>query len=246
MRARDYIDQVMQYLEADETVKARLRQDLMEHIQDAGDDAIYRMGSPKELAAELMDTLYSDKSDVVRELVRARAELRRYNNYEYISKARLFGLPLVHIRFSRHRPLKPAKGILAIGLASAGVISIGVFSFGILSIGALSLGLLSIGAIAAGGFALGGVALGLMALGGLSIGLYALGGAAFAARVAIGGWASGTVAIGGTAEGIYTIATGGTTLDVSAVSRQEAQDLIRQAYPDIPDFVLRFLTSIFR
>lgn len=257
MRAREYVEKVMQYVEADDAVKKRLSEDLLEHIRDAGGDrAIESMGCPKDMASELMDSLYADKSEVIRELVRTKAEFNRYGGpflswglfweYEYISKQKLFGLPLVHIRFKRNRPLKPAKGIIAVGLNSVGVISVGAFSTGLLSVGAASLGLLAVGGIAAGGFALGGIALGIMAIGGIAAGVYTIGGVSAALRIAVGGWASGTVAIGGTAEGMHTIATGGTNLRISEVSRQEVQDLIRQAYPNVSNFIMRLMTSMFR
>jgi hypothetical protein len=262
MRAKEYVDQVLRYMEADEAVKRRLAVDLLEHIQAAGgDEAITRMGDPKDMAAELMDTLYSDKAEIVRELIKTKAALYRYNafDYEYISKHSLFGLPLVHIRIKYGRgsmSFKPAKGIIAIGLTSVGVISIGTFSAGIISFGALSAGLLAFGGLALGGFALGGVAVGLAALGGLALGIiawgglaigkYALGGAAIASHIAVGGWASGTVAIGNTAVGEHTIAAGDQLRVYSAVSKQEAQMLIERVYPNTKDFIVRLMTAFFR
>lgn len=260
MRAREYIDEVMRHVEAEESVKSRLAKDLLEHINAAGgESAIGRMGDPKEMAAELMDALYTDKSEVVRELVRTKAALRRYRiDYEYVSKRKLFGLPLVHIRCKLEKPLKPAVGIVAFGLNAVGVLSFGVFSFGLLSFGALALGLLlAFGGGAAGGFAVGGLAVGFIALGGFAVGLvtlggfsagyyHAFGGFAKSAHIAIGGYASGHVAIGGTAEGAYTIATGGTSFDFGAVSKADARALIQQAYPEIKEFYLRFMTWLFR
>jgi hypothetical protein len=80
------------------------------------------------------------------------------------SRARLAGIPLVHVHFSTEteRPAcrstnsiapfwKPvAKGWPAIGEASFGVASIGVFSVGILSFGGFTAGILAIGIFAAG------------------------------------------------------------------------------------------------
>jgi len=251
MKAKEYVDQVLRYLEADESVKRRLAVDLLEHINAAGgDEAIKRMGDPKDMAAELMDTLYTDKSEVIRELVRARAAMYRngvyyrYYDYEYISKTKLFGLPLVHI--SGKPTMKPAKGIIAIGLTAVGVVAIGTFSVGIISFGALSAGLLfAFGGLALGGFAVGGVAAGIIAWGGLALGVYAMGGAAFASHIAVGGYANGTVAIGNTAVGEYTISTGDRWSLTSAVSKQEAQMLIERAYPDIWNWIVRMMTVFF-
>ena len=259
MRAKEYVEEVMRHVEAEEPVKSRLAKDLLEHINDAGGEpAIGRMGDPKELAAELMDSLYSDKTEVIRELVRAKAALRRYRfDYEYVSKRKLFGMPLVHIRCKPEKPMKPAVGIVAIGLNAVGVLSFGLFSFGLLSFGVLALGLLlAFGSFAAGGLAFGAVAAGLMAFGGVAVGLvtyggasigyfHAVGGYAKSAHVAAGGYAVGNVAIGGTAEGTYTIATGGTSLDVGAVTKAEARALIEQAYPQIRQGWLRFMTWFF-
>lgn len=248
MQAREYVEQVMRYVEADESIKRRLSEDLYSHIQaEGGAAAIARMGDPKEMAAELMDAIYSDKSEVIRELVRTKAALRNSGGYEYISKRKLFGLPLVHIRYKRASPLKPAKGIVAIGNTAVGIVAVGGAAVGLVSIGGISVGLLSLAGVAVGLLAaFGGVSVGALAYGGVAVGVYAFGGAAIASRVAIGGWAMGTAAIGGTAEGAYTIATGGTSLDFSAVSKQEARALIEQAYPNIWPPIVRFLTGLFR
>ncbi|MBR5471890.1 MAG: helix-turn-helix transcriptional regulator [Oscillibacter sp.] len=78
--------------------------------------------------------------------------------FSYTSKKRLFGLPLVSIRFGRDR--HPSKHTLAVG-----IIAIGNFSIGIVSIGMISAGLLSLGMIAFGAAALGMVSLGWWGIG---------------------------------------------------------------------------------
>lgn len=78
--------------------------------------------------------------------------------FSYTSKKKLFGLPLVSIRFGRDR--HPSKHTLAVG-----IIAIGNFSVGIVSIGMISAGLLSIGVIALGAAALGVVSLGWWGIG---------------------------------------------------------------------------------
>ena len=92
--------------------------------------------------------------------------------YEFKSKTKLFGIPLVHIVYGPAfnpvtKQIRIAKGIIAIG--------------------PIAIGVLSLGGISIGGFCLGGVAAGIMALGGFAIGLL----------LAIGGLAVGFIALGG-------------------------------------------------
>ncbi|MCL2367759.1 MAG: hypothetical protein FWC72_02080 [Oscillospiraceae bacterium] len=245
MRTKEYVAQVLQFVEASETVKRRLSEDLLEHINAAGgDEAIKRMGSPKDMAAELMDTLYADKTDVIRELVKAKAELRESAGYEYISKTRLFGLPLVHIcmrgpMFWRRNQRNVAKGIIAIGDIAVGLVAIGGISAGLISLGGISLGLLALGGLALGGWALGGVAIGLLAWGAVAVGMYALGAVSVASHVAIGQVARGTVAIGENAEGLYTMAG-------DLATRQDIRALITQAYPNTWQVIIRLLSLFHR
>ena len=83
--------------------------------------------------------------------------------YSYTSKQKLFGLPLVSIRFGRDR--HPSRHNTAVG-----IIAIGNFSVGVISMGMISAGLVSVGMIA-----FGGLALGMVALGGAVIGTSAIG-----------------------------------------------------------------------
>jgi len=78
--------------------------------------------------------------------------------FSYTSKKRVFGLPLVSIRFGRDR--RPSKHTLAVG-----IIAVGNFSVGVISIGMISAGLLSLGMIAFGAAALGVVSLGWWGIG---------------------------------------------------------------------------------
>lgn len=202
----EYIQQVLSYVDADASTKERLRQDLQSHLYEAcqgksAQDLLPKLGDPKEMAADLIDTLYDDKRDIIRQLIQARAQAAQPNVYEYKSSSTLFGLPLVHINLTRgnvpsHRP-RVARGILAIGDIAIGVVALGAIALGGISIGALSLGLLSLGGLAlgllgalgglaAGMFAFGGVAIGYMAFGGAAVGLYAFGGAVYASRIGMG------------------------------------------------------------
>lgn len=100
--------------------------------------------------------------------------------WEYCSEAKLFGLPLVHIRIGDRFAVlrKPVKAWIAVGHAAIG----GLFAFGgvaiaPISIGGLSLGLLSGGGLGVGLVALGGIAVGIWPLfGGLIIGWQAFNG----------------------------------------------------------------------
>ena len=125
-------------------------------------------------------------------------------HYEYISKKRVFGLPLLHVNFGLG--FYRAKGIFAFGNFATGFFSYGFLSIGLIAAGFMSLGLLAFGGIAlgllfgAGGvstglLAFGGVAVGVMTFGGLSVGYVAVGGAAIG-QYAIGGWAQGWLAVG--------------------------------------------------
>ncbi len=119
--------------------------------------------------------------------------------YEYVSSARLFGLPLVHIAFGPQRggPRGIAKGIIAIGDMAFGVVfALGGVAVGGVSIGGLSVGVLALGGGALGCVAVGGLAVGLIALGGLAVGVLAIGGGAIG-YYAVGGGAIGVHAAGG-------------------------------------------------
>lgn len=120
-------------------------------------------------------------------------------HFEYVSKTRLFGLPLVHINVGAG--LYRAKGIVAIGNVATGLIAIGGLSVGILAIGGIALGLLFVlGGLSLGALAIGGVALGGIAVGGVAIGLVSVGGLAVG-WFAIGGFSVGQISLGGIAEG---------------------------------------------
>ena len=165
---------------------------------------------------------------VIREL-RAAEQQRRpeffqakspLENWEYRSRATLFGLPLVHWRsFGKIR--KPgekiptaigwiacgerAYGILyASGGIAVGGIATGGLSIGLLSFGGLSIGLLAFGGLAVGGIALGGGAIGYIASGGMVLGWHAaMGGMVAAHELACGGAALGNHVNDDVARGFF-------------------------------------------
>ncbi len=99
---------------------------------------------------------------------------------EFMSTARMAGMPLVHITLGRnpetgHR--KVAMGCIAIGRIAVGVVPIGQVAIGVCPIGQLSLGLLvGVGQLTTGIFAIGQMALGvLLGIGQFATGFYAIG-----------------------------------------------------------------------
>lgn len=123
--------------------------------------------------------------------------------FEYISKRRILGLPLLHVHFGLG--VCRAHGIFAFGNFASGFVSAGFFSVGFLAVGIFALGLvalgnfvlacLAMGSIAAGVLAFGGISVGVMSFGGLAVGQIAVGGAAIG-QYAVGDWANGWLAIG--------------------------------------------------
>lgn len=99
---------------------------------------------------------------------------------EYRSRWKLFGVPLVHVRFSRADEGEPAVfgwfagGDRAYGLVFAwggfavAPISVGALAIGFFALGNLSVGVISLGTIGLGAFAVGCAAIGVDAYGWLS------------------------------------------------------------------------------
>ncbi|MDP4183111.1 MAG: hypothetical protein Q8942_18735 [Bacillota bacterium] len=244
----NYINEVLNNIVADKNMKERIRNDLFLHLNELSsegniDDILTRMGDPKEVAKEFMDTIYDDKSEIIEKLIQERTKVNILMNgyYEYKSKAKLFGLPLVHIKLNR-RSGKPcvAKGIVAIGTVSIGVLSIGALPIGLISLGGFAVGAVSFGGVSIGLLlALGGLAVGSLAVGGFAVGLGAIGGCVIG-KIAIGGYAKGTVAIGSTAVGKYIM----TTQHIGPDTKEAVYGLIKNAYPNLPDWIVNFFSSL--
>lgn len=134
-------------------------------------------------------------------------ELTRYiRGYQYTSKTKIAGIPLVSIRFSRQLGKDGiAKGIIAIGNIAVGVVSIGACSFGLLSFGALAAGLFALGAFAVGIAAWGALAVGVVSFGATAAGIYSAGVAAWGREIAVGVNAVGKTAIGETVQGTHSL-----------------------------------------
>ena len=171
--------------------------------------------------------------------------------YEYISKKKLFGLPLVHIHFGAGTPR--AKGIIAIGNIATGLISIGFISCGLISLGTVAIGLfslaclslglfLSLGNISIGALAIGGIAIGLVSFGGVSIGLYSIGGCAIAKNIAYGGYAHSHIAIGDVCKGTYIFHTSDTGRDFT---QEELRTVIMREFPHLWTFMVNIFCGLF-
>ncbi len=158
-------------------------------------------------------------------------ELSRYfRGYAYDSKTRLFGLPLVSVRFCLYgRPLGSrdvARGIIAIGNIAVGVVSLGLISAGLLSLGVIAAGLLSVGCLAFGLAALGPVAVGLWYAGGVA----ALGG-----RIAVGVAAVGETAVGYDAAGQQVLLWG------NGLTQAEVEAFLLEHHPGLWRPLLKLL-----
>lgn len=152
------------------------------------------------------------------------------NEYEYISKIKIAGIPLVHIHTGRSHQC--ARGIIAIGNNAFGVIAIGGFAAGLLSFGGMSLGLLfAFGGIAVGSVSFGGFSVGALAFGGCAVGMLAAGGLAVGKEFAIGGTSVAPVSIGTNIEASFRV-----TQDTAA---ETINRYIEENAPYIPAFLRR-------
>lgn len=148
----------------------------------------------KDYVEESIPTAMPVESEVNRRLEELTRAMR---GYRYTSKTRVFGIPLVSVRFSRHSLRDgTALGIIAIGNVAIGVLSIGALSLGVFGIGAMTIGLL---------LGLGAVAIGLLAIGAVAIGAISFGAVALGLKIAAGAVAVGRVAVGVEASGLYTL-----------------------------------------
>ena len=163
--------------------------------------------------------------------------------YRFDSKTRIFGLPLVSIRFGfvRNRKLSMdnvARGIIAIGNAAIGVVAIGIVGVGLFTFGVVGLGLLSLGIVAAGLGAFGVMALGYLALGVSAVGVYAGGVAAIAAKIAAAVSAVAPTAIGEHASGSHVLLWG------DGLTAPEVRAFLLEHHPDLWQPLLDLFASL--
>ena len=162
--------------------------------------------------------------------------------YRFDSKTRIFGLPLVSIRFGFVRNGKlsmdnVARGIIAIGNAAIGVVAIGIVGVGLFTFGVVGLGLLSLGIVAAGLGAFGVMALGYLALGVSAVGVYAGGVAAIAAKIAAAVSAVAP-AIGEHASGSHVLLWG------DGLTAPEVRAFLLEHHPDLWQPLLDLFSSL--
>ena len=242
-----YVNEVLSYIIADNNMKARIRDDLTSQLNESAatediDEVIHRMGEPKEVAREFMDSMYEDKGELFDEIISKHPDKAVFMKrvYEFKSRASLFGIPLVHIKFNRYGKPTVAKGILAIGTVSVGFISIGTIPLGVICLGGLPVGIVALGGISIGLLlAIGGIAVGAAAIGGVAVGLAAIGGVAIG-NIAVGGYAKGIVAIGDRAFGDYVL----TTNHLGPETSEKVSALVRSAFPNLPDWIIDILSGI--
>ena len=156
------------------------------------------------------------------------------------SKTRIFGLPLVSVRFHLRphmmRNRDAARGIIAIGNIAIGVVALGALSVGVASIGALSAGLLSIGCLAFGLAALGPVAIGLLAFGPVALGLWYAGGVtALGGKIAVGVAAVGDTAVGYDAAGNHVLLWG------DGLTQAQVEAFLLEHHPNLWKPLLKLL-----
>ena len=179
-------------------------------------------GGSGEISSKQADRL-EKKVDELTNYVKGRV-------YRYDSKTRIFGLPLVSIRFGFVRNGKlsmdnTAKGIIAIGNCAIGVVAIGIVGVGLFTFGVLAMGLLSLG-IVAGGLAAFGVA------------AHAGGVAAIAAKIAVAVSSVAPTAVGEFASGSHVLLWG------DGLTAPEVQTFLLEHHPDLWRPLLRLLTEI--
>ena len=168
--------------------------------------------------------------------------------YEYISKTKIKGIPLVHVNLGLGHGIKKAKGIIAIGDIAKGEIALGGIALGLFSLGGVSLGLLalgglalalllSVGGVSIGSIALGGMAIGFFSIGGLSIGLYSIGGCSIAKYIAAGDYAYGHIAIGNHVKGTVELIK-------NEVTSSEIRNIIVEHFPRTWNIIVSIFSNI--
>ena len=143
--------------------------------------------------------------------------------YRYDSKTRIFGLPLVSIRFGFTRNGRVsienvARGVIAIGNCAVGVVAIGIIGVGLLSFGVVSMGLLALGVSA--------------------VGVYAGGVAAIAAKIAVAVSAVAPTAVGEFASGSHVLLWG------DGLTAPEVRSFLLEHHPDLWQPLLDLFASL--
>lgn len=241
-----YIDKIIESIgihgKKEKLIREDLYASLMEKAEATGEgDPYILLGDIEEVAEEFRENL---------EVKNSRRYRSRYINvgrfdYEFVSKTKIFGIPLVHVNT---KPFGIAKGIFSFGTLSIGVFSFGCISMGIISFGAAALGILAaLGGISLSGLlSMGGIAVsGFFSSGGLALAYgCSMGGAAISKFIAIGGYAKADIAIGGSAHGIVAVfkqyGEGQYMFKIPADSK-EVIAVIKNIYPNISSGIIDFI-----
>lgn len=206
-RIRRYILAIMRNVYLRTETRRRIADDLKATMLAACEDkpvedVIRDMGSPLQMASELMDVHAANVEELG--VVNAILYAAKHGRFEMRSRAMIGNKPLVHVAFGYNEETGGPK-------VAEGIIAIGNIAKGWLAFGGVAIGALALGGVAIGGIALGGLAIGLLGLGGLALAVVlGLGGAALAGGVSIGGLALAVwTAVGGYARAMnYYTATG--------------------------------------
>ena len=161
-------------------------------------------------------------------------------HYEYVSKTKIFNMPLVHVNFGFG--IKRAKGIIAIGNIATGFISIGIVSLGLISLGFLALGLLfALGVFSLGFLSIGAIAVGFLSVASVSVGYFSVGAVAVG-KYSIGAFAYGSsISFGARAIGGCPIDTQNGTI---TYTRDQIRELIELKANYIPEFIKQIFISL--
>ncbi|GLC30213.1 hypothetical protein [Clostridium omnivorum] len=232
----EYINMVINYIGIRGRKEREIREDLLSSLIEKQQitresDPYILLGEPEEIAAEFRENLgiVNDTRNYYRP---------RYGyGYEYVSKTKIFGLPLFHMNC---KPMGVAKGIFSFGSIAVGVFSFGAISVGVFSFGAVSLGIIL--AIAGAAFS------GLLSAGGIAISYgLSIGGLAIAKYIAVGGYASADIAIGGVAKGIVSVfqqhGTGQYMFKAPA-SEDQVMNAVKQVHPNLGKTLLSLIRSL--
>jgi tRNA A-37 threonylcarbamoyl transferase component Bud32 len=142
-----------------------------------------------EMRYQRIDDVKSEIDSISCQISKLPPGIRRMLGFDYKSKRRMFGMPLLHVT-TRMDPItgKPAE--------ARGVFAFGGKAKGIFAFGGRSRGVFACGGIAQGVFAFGGISFGLVTYGGIAVALLLSHGGISVAPVAIGGIAMGLLAYG--------------------------------------------------
>ncbi len=168
----------------------------------------------------------------------ARIWMRRGNapvrSWEYRTRLRLFGQPLVHVRIGFNPQWigadRPVKAWIAVGRVAYGAL----FAFGQIAVAPISFGAFAVGFLSVGFFAVGALAAGAL----LGAGVYAVG------FVSVGWMASGIIALGiNAAHGFnayaWNFASSATGPKAWAAYARHANDAAVQEFMAASDFFSR-------